>query len=206
MRKVFLSNIILNKINKNTQYISDDFQLPQKQFAFLMSYFLESSVNEGDEVAVITCYTNEALALENYGNFKKEAEKLLQQKHAKYEFIDVEEDVEFESVTFNAFFKKIVKKLRNDDKLYLDLTFGMKPYSVSLFIAAFYAVKACENATVEIVFYSQLYKGQKTTDNILLSKVYDITTLFFLNEIAGKLHKGDKTDADRMLDILISDN
>ena len=204
MRKVFLSNIILNEV-RPTKYISDDFKLPKKEFNFLMSYFVDMNVKEGDEVAVVTCYTPGATALLNYENFKKEVCEILKQKNAKGEFIDIEQKVDFDSLTFNAFFKKIVKELKEDDVLYVDMTFGMKPYSISLFTAAAYAVKVGENIRVESIVYAQKYTGQKSVKEVDTSKIYDITTLFFLNEIAGNLRKGEKTSADKMLDVLIAD-
>ena len=59
---------------------------------------------------------------------------------------------------------------------------------------------------VEAVIYAQKYWGQKVTGASDVSKIYDITTLFFLNEIAGKLQPGAKSSADKVLDVLISDN
>lgn len=204
MRKVFLSNIILNEV-KNTKYVSDDFKLPKRKYDFLLSYFVDMNVLEGEEVAIITCYTPEDNALKNYNNFQNEISQILEKRNIKLEFIGIEQNIDFNSLTFNVFFKKVVKLFKDDDILFVDLTFGMKPYSISLFTAAAYAVRACKNVRVETIVYAQKYRGQSQVNKIEQSKIYDITSLFFLNEIAGNLHPGEKASADRVLDILISD-
>ena len=67
-------------------------------------------------------------------------------------------------------------------------------------------MKSAVNARVESVVYAQKYKGQGDAEATNVSKIYDITSLFYLNEIAGNLHAGEKGSADKMLDLLISDN
>ena len=138
--------------------------------------------------------------------FKEEVETILNAKKANGEFIAVKQNVDFDSLTFSAFFKNIAKLFKDEDIIYMDLTYGMKPYSIGLFIAASYAVKSAVNARVESVVYAQKYKGQGDAEATSISKIYDITSLFYLNEIAGNLHVGEKGSADKMLDLLISDN
>lgn len=204
MRKVFLSNIILSKLNE-TRYISDDFDLPDKKYEFMMSYFIDMNVKQGEDVAIITCYTQEATAMANYEMFKSEARKVLAEKKANAEFIEIQQNIDFDSLTFNTFFKKVAKLFRNDDVIYMDLTYGMKPYSIASFVAAAYAVKSAENVRVETIVYAQKYRGQDEPEKTDTSKIYDITTLFYLHEMTGNLHAGEKGSADRVLDLLISD-
>ena len=204
MRKVFLSNILLSKLIK-TQYISDDFDLPDKEFDFMMSYFIDMNVKQGDEVAIITCYTRETTALANYESFKREVNKVLDEKNAKVEFIDIQQNSDFDSLTFNSFFKRVAKVFKNDDIIYMDLTYGMKPYSIATFVAAAYAVKSAENVRVDTIVYAQKYRGQGEPEKTDTSKIYDITPLFYLHEITGNLHTGEKKSADKVLDLLISD-
>lgn len=205
MRKVFLSNVILNKLSA-TRYQSDDFTLPNKDYEFMLSYFMDMNIEPGDNVAIITCYTDEETSVANYKKFKEEVETILNAKKAKGEFIEVKQNVDFNSLTFITFFKNIAKLFKDEDVIYMDLTYGLKPYSIGLFIAASYAVKAAVNVRVETAVYAKKYTGQGNTEAITVSKIYDITSLFYLNEIAGNLHAGEKGSADKMLDLLISDN
>ena len=46
MRKVFLWSIILGRYEQ-TKYISDDFDLPVKDYGFSMSYCLDMNVEQG---------------------------------------------------------------------------------------------------------------------------------------------------------------
>ena len=204
MRKVFLSNIILSEL-KETKYVSDDFSLGNNNYIFMLSYLIDMYVNKGDEVVVIICHTEEKTALANFEQLKKEVAGILEEKYARYTFTDIVQDVDFDASSFNTFFKKIAKELKDKDRLYLDVTFGLKPYSISMFIALTYAVKSAQDVKLEVMTYAQKYRGESDSEKTNVSKIYDITSLFYLNEMAANLHVGDKEHADKMLDILIPD-
>ena len=202
MRKVFLWSIILGRYEQ-TKYISDDFDLPVKDYGFSMSYCLDMNVEQGDSVIVITAITEGSLAQENYRNFTAEAQAILMEKQAKYEFITVTQTERFEGHTINSFFKDIAELIQDEDKIYADITFGIKPYTFSMFIAMAYAVRAAKNVSVETVIYALKYSGKNEKEQN--SKICDLTSLFYLNEIAGQMRSGDKPAADRMLNFLISE-
>lgn len=208
MRKVFLSIIILGEIKK-TKYSSDNFELVNEEYNLPMSYIIDSNVEDGEEITVITCVektkTGNGIAENNYHLFQNEVEYIAQKHHLKVVYDEIALCHDFDNTTFNYFFKTVAKKFNNGDELYLDISFGMKPYNISLFIAVAYAIKACINATVACAFYSQKFSGSKSAQDVDESKLYNLTGLFYLNDFAAKVQPGDKVLADSMLDIMMPD-
>lgn len=206
MRKVFVSSILLGKVNP-TEYISDDLELGSKHYDFPLSYMIDSEVNENDSVEIITVVERSEeghqQAAENYELFKKEVNSILQGRNTVINFTEITASKKFESTTFNRFFKEIANEIRDDDKIYMDITFGLKPYTMSMFIAIAYAAKVCSGVSVETVLYSQKYTGTSDSSSVDTAKLYDITALFYINSLAGKAAPNQKQNLDELLNFII---
>ena len=222
MRKVFLSSIILSKVPEGAEkYYSEEIEMSKEPKKFFMSHIIDANVQEGDEVVIITnipgklkgnkdnvalVEARNKLAEENYQAFREEATDILMAHKIKVEettFVAGVGDYEFSNLACHRFFKFVAQNLKEDDILYVDITFGMKPYTFSMFIAAAYAVNAAENIKVGLVAYAERYNGTDPDMNNT-SIGYDLTSLFYLNEIAANVGKGNKASTDKVLDVLIS--
>ena len=203
MRKVFLSTSLMNPINleKPTQYVSEDFNLGNKAYNFPMSYLIADNVKDGDKVAVITAVTQTENPKENYELYKQEVFNIVKDKQIDIEFIEIKQETEFDSLTFNHFFKEVANLIQDDDILFADITFGMKCYSISMFIAMAYAVKAGKNVYMDTIIYAQKFSGNK--EDGITSKIYDLTGLFSLNTLASNARPGQKEGLDDLLDFII---
>lgn len=206
MRKVFLSTMFLGSFEPQG-FISDDFELGTSNFRFPLSYLIEKEVEEGDKLLVASVVqANEPTPNKSQDNseaFKAEVQKLLEGKKVEVEFQEVVTSKNFESNTFNSFFKVIADLIQEEDRLYMDITFGMKPYSLSMFIAASYAVSVCENVDVEYVIYSQKYTGNVEVEKNQPAKIYDITSLFYLNSLVNDARTGNRMAMDQLLKSII---
>lgn len=208
MRKVFLSVMLLQKLQP-TNYVSDDFKLSEEKYNFPISYIIEQNINTGDEAEVITVVergTGSAnTAAENYNTYKDEVAGIVKSRQGKVHFTEITVNKEFDSLTFNKFFKEVANKITDGDSIYADITFGMKPYSLSMFIALAYASKAAENVEVEDIIYAMKYSGTEYADQVNTSKIYDLTGLYHLNAIAGNAMNGQKNELDKILNFVIQD-
>lgn len=207
MRKVFLSIMLLGEL-KATKYISDDFNLNNKNYYFPLSFIADEILEENDEAEVITVVETglgtAKTAEKNYEVFKQELNRIAVKKHASLNFTQVSITKEFESLTFNKFFKDIAFLIKDGDKIYADITFGMKVYTLSMFIAMAYAAKAGIDISAESIIYSMKYSGTEAAENVNTAKIYDLTSLFYLNAIAGEAAAGDKAGLDDLLKFIIS--
>lgn len=206
MRKVFLSASLISKMDpeKPTKYISDDFELSPNNYQFPLSYLIDENVEEGDKVVIITAVTQTETPMQNYEAYKKEVLNIVKDKKIDIEFVEIKQTIEFDSLTFNQFFKEIANLIQDNDQLYVDFSFGMKPYTISMFVAVAYAEKAARNVDVDTIIYAQKYSGNK--EEGIISKVYDITGLFYLNAIAGNARPGQKHGLDKALGLIIDNN
>lgn len=185
------------------EYISDDFDLKGQQFYFPMTYLLNNNVSKGDKVLVLTAVEKgndiNHISLDNYEKYKAEVNKVVETKGVTAEFQEIMTDDEFTVFTGKGFFKEIVKFLQDDDSLYADFTFGIKIFTISMFIALNYVVSANKNVNIKHIIYSWKYSSAVTPEKAKQSKIYDVTSLFFINSIAAQLNEGDRKSIDKML-------
>ena len=219
MRKVFLSSMLLNELKPEdpTYYTSDDFELSENRYDFPMTYLIDDKVKANDEIVIITAIQQDSgnnvnNATVNYKKYKAEVEKILQERNVNFKFEEIMLTEKFDSLTFNKFFKQVAVLINDNDQLFVDVTFGMKPYCISLFVAVAYAEKAARNVDVDTVIYAQKYSGfsraktaEEKAKDPSKSRIYDITGLFYLNAIAGNAKSGQKHKLDKALDLLIND-
>jgi hypothetical protein len=209
LRKVFLSTIKMkfDKPEFVAVFKSRDMELGEQQHFAPISYLLEQNVEPGDNVTIITGVTHTPEPQENYRLLKEDLEGILAAHQAKGEFIvidepDFEEDREqMDSLTFNEFFKDVSDQLQSGDRIYADMTFGMKCYTLGMYIAMEYAAKACEDLSIEQVVYSQRYRGEGSAP--ATSDIIDISSLFYISSIVNKVQPGQKRDMDGFLNFII---
>ncbi len=209
MRKVFMSSMLLGKIEP-TKYISEDFVINEESaYDFPLSYLIENEVVDGDTVEIITAVEHgegdAKNSVTNYALYVKEVNKILQNRNIELHFTEVETNKKFEDKTFTKFFKRIAGLLQEDDEVYADFTFGMKAYSLSMFIALAYVVKAAENINLRCLLYSQKFTGTDNAENKKTSELCDITSLFYLDAIAGNAKSGQKQALDEVMDMIIKE-
>lgn len=208
MRKVFMSSMLLQRI-KATKYISEDVVIGEEQFNFPISYLINNEVKPGDEVEIITAVEHGAgavqTAVDNYHIFMEEVQAILTERSVKLHFTEVETNKKFADKTFTRFFRNIAELLHDNDLIYADFTFGMKAYSLSMFIALAYAVRAAKNAELRCLLYAQKYTGTDDQNSKDTSELCDITSLFYLNDIAGNAYAGQKQELDEIMRMIIRD-
>ena len=208
MRKVFMSIMLLGEIQQ-TKYISEDFVLKECNYYFPLSYIINNEVEEGDTVEIITAVEhgegNTQTAADNYAVYVEEIKNILDDRKIDLHFTEVETSKDFEDKTFTKFFKRIANLLQEEDEIYADFTFGMKAYSLSMFIALAYAVKAAVNIELRCLLYAQKYTGTDAADTEETSELCDITSLFYLDAIAGNAKSGQKQALDEVMDMIIKE-
>ena len=208
MRKVFISAIKIKKEDTVPTFRSRDFDLAGKKFFAPISYLMDANIEDGDDVLVLTGITDNANPRENYEEkLKPELERILEAHHAKYEFKEVTEpdpdkDRELmDSLTFSRFFKEVADCLQDGDRIYADMTFGMKCYTLGMFIAMAYAAKAGVDVDVDRMIYSEFYRGNEEREPA--SDIIDITSLFYINTMTSNAAPGQKKSMDNFLKLMI---
>lgn len=205
MRKVFLSTSIINRLLE-VEYISEDFNLQGKQFKFPITYLINNNVKNGDCVAIITAVMQTEMPMNHYKMLKDEIWGVLKERQVDIEFIEIKQYPTCNALDFSNFFKEVADLIKEEDKLYLDITFSMKTYLLGMFIAVTYAVKAGRNVDLDTIIYAEKYTGNEKDNNSNQSKLYDATSLFYLNNIAGNAAPGERKGLDKALALIISND
>lgn len=209
MRKVFLSTVILNPINpeKPSKYCSRDFELANKPYLFPISYLINDNISADDEIVIITGMNQTDTPKENYKHLVAEVQQILDEHHAKGEFIVVDElDVNadrdyLDSLSFSTFMKEVADLIHDGDQIYADMTYGLKSYTLAMFIAMNYVAKACQNVEIKQMVYAQFYRGDNNAPATV--DLIDITTLFRINCIVNQATPGKKQEMDQLLSFMI---
>ena len=203
MRKVFLSASLISKMDleKPTKYISDDFDLGDKAYNFPMSYLIADNVENGDNIVIITSVAQTENPMENYKLYKQEVFDIVKDKQVDIEFIEIKQETEFTASVLNHFFKEVADIIQDNDTLFMDITFGLRHYTLGMFIAVAYATKAARNVDMDTIIYAQNFKGNRNDG--FVSKVFDLTSLFYLNAIASNSRPGQKQNLDKLLGFII---
>lgn len=211
MRKVFLSTVILNNINYSapTKHASRDLDLGEKQFIFPISFLLDSNISADDEILIITGMSQTDTPKENYKHLESEMKEILEAHHAKAEFVvldelaaDLDEDRELmDALSFSTFMKQVSDLIQDGDEIYTDMTYGLKSYTLAMFVALNYVVKACKDVEIKQMIYVQFYRGDKTKPSS--ADIIDITSLFRINSIVNEAKPGQKAELDQLLSFMI---
>ena len=205
MRKVFISNVIMNQIT-DIPYQSRDFDLGDKAFPVPVCYLLDANIEPGDEVLIITGLTQTEKLLKNYEIIKVKMEEILSEHQAKGTFLTVDEpDAEDrekqDSLTFSGFLKQISDAIQDGDRLYVDMTFGLRIYTLATFIAMNYVLKACRDVRLEAMVYGQHYRGHDEEPSS--TDIVDVTALANINALVSDAKPGQKKELDKFLSFLI---
>lgn len=204
MRKVFISIMYGQKMPAN-EYVSDDFELHGKQYMFPLTYLVANNIQKGDNVLVLTSVevgnNQHHQSRDNYERYKNEVRNIGDSIGANIEFQEIWTKDEFTVKTGREFFKSVAQAIEDGDRIYADLTFGIKIFSISAFIALAYVARANVDVDVQNVIYAWKYSSAISAIDAKKSKIYDVTSLFYLNQMAGKLSEGDRTTMDKLLGI-----
>ncbi len=205
MRKVFISNVIMNQIT-DIPYQSRDFDLKDKAFPVPVCYLLDANIEPGDEVLIITGLTQTEKLLKNYEIIKGKMEEILSEHQAKGTFLTVDEpDAEDrekqDSLTFSGFLKQISDAIQDGDRLYVDMSYGLRIYTLATFIAMNYVLKACRDVRLEAMVYGQAYRGQNNAPSVV--DIVDVTALAHINALVSDAKPGQKKELDKFLSFLI---
>lgn len=209
MRKVFLWNVFLNRVDKLQNHVSEDYVLVNADWRFSLSYLIDMYTKEGDDILIISGLTAEDQVQNNLLTFKEEVKRVIEDRNVTVNYEEIMQPSEFkETHACLRFFKTVASKFKEGDRIYYDMTYGMKPYSFAMFIAMAYAAKAAHDISVEQILYVSLYTGSsedKNEEEPATATLWDLTFLFTLNEIAGNVAPGLKTSSDKVFNYIIGD-
>lgn len=203
MRKVYVSTMMVNRLEP-TKYSSEDYTLVQENLQFPLSYIIADTVEPGDTVQIITVVSDTMQPKKNYEIYCREVTEIVACRGAKAEFTMITQPPsQFNAHAVNVLFKRISEAFITGDRIYADMTFGMKPNTIALFIALHYVTKVGTDIVLEEMIYAERYRGDAVEG--ATTGIYDLTGLYYLNAIAGKLESSSAQGMTDVLDAIIEE-
>lgn len=149
---------------------------------------IDTLVEKGEEIAVTAICIGRKFVKGNYEHFKAVLSELAESKGflLPEENITVIEMADSEDeATHMKLFKDMSYHLtaRSNEEIYADMTYGTKPMPMIIMMALTYAHKFGCDSSVEAVIYASYDEHS----NINRSKVYDVTSLFYMNSAVNNM-------------------
>ncbi|MBR6983959.1 MAG: hypothetical protein IKH75_10630 [Ruminococcus sp.] len=145
---------------------------------------INAYVDEGEDIELITVVSEYDNAKANYETLIKEVDELAVDKGLKVKKIRCDIPYGSDLDIQLEMFEKLIACMSDEDKLFCDITYGTKVMSQILTMAVNYGYRVNKDVTLGCITYGEVKfeKGQITE-----SKIYDITSLNYLDEIVRML-------------------
>ena len=99
-------------------------------------------------------------------------------------------------------FQKLIDEVEDDDELFVCMTFGTKPQSQVMMMAAQYAYRVKNNVSVQCVLYGEIDRSQGVQNPV--ARVYDMTGLVQLDEAVRILGERKVRHPERIIRNILS--
>lgn len=188
MKRVYItavplaSNFILRP--EPVQCVNIDLSTDEK-ILYPITRLIDATRKPGDQVVVMAVRQVNDPENINFDHLKEEISALA----GKYELIDITIPETQQKNFLMDLFRDLTGALEEDCTVYADATFGTKTYPLVLFSALNYAVKIKECEVERIIYQEQ--KRDKITHKAISTKIYDVTSLFLLDQVVNTLGFSD---------------
>lgn len=187
------------KLKKSVYTAADNSRLQyNKPISFPLLAAINGYAEQGESIEVIVIRSAYENSIKNYESFKEELEGLCKEKGIRLSAIKPI-DVPYNDLldTQLDIFSKLIEQTDNDDTIYCCMTYGTKAIPMVQMMALNYAYKIHKNVSIGCIVYGAVDFNTGNTS------IYDITSLFYMNEIIDRLSKQKLSDPAAMIKQLL---
>jgi len=169
-----------------------------KAISFPILSVINGYATQKEAIEIIYILSDYENARINYEAFKIQLNELCVEKDITYKIAEVEipynELIETQLNTF----QKLINCVNDNDTLYACITFGSKPVPMIETMALNYAYRLHENVKIGCIVYGQL------DHNTGEMRIYDITSLFYMDEIVRMLAEQKVSEPKKQIEALLN--
>ena len=167
------------------------------QTFFPVSVLIESYAGEGEDISVICIMEedNEDIRI-NYESLKNEIMAICSPKRVTADFIPVFTDKQEDASSHLKLFGDLINYISDNDEIYACCTYGTKPIPVLEMMAINYGYRVRDNVSVKTIVYG---KVDRENGEVKGAYLYDITSLFYMNQLVNTLAEQKVKDPDKMM-------
>lgn len=166
---------------------------------FPLTAYLSTIISEEENFTVLALDSFDSVeSHKNYELLKEELEAYYP-GHVNVEKIDAsfEHNQAGQIKTFN----KLYKTFEENDDVYFDVTFGLRPIPMTVFVACNYAKKLLKNVNICNIIYAHYQFGK---DDSFVHSIVDITSLFLLNNLIDSLSESKNPNPDYIINLFFN--
>ncbi|MCQ2103417.1 MAG: TM1812 family CRISPR-associated protein [Fibrobacter sp.] len=201
--KIVFVNIPMKKASDPKQYPVDGNSEIEYEgnVRFPINAVLAKSLKKGESVKIVKFITKDSKNnyLENSRFFNEELDLLNQGIGANIQYNEIIEEYSEDLRTHENRFRKLINELEDGADILVDITYGQKTLPVLLFSALSFAEKFY-NANIQNIIYGKI--NYDSDNNIIdgSQKIYDITSLYYLNTLTASMEAPNGETAKKMID------
>lgn len=188
MKRVYITAVPLpsNFTLKSETVQCFNIDLPtDDKMIFPITRLIRATMRPGDQASVVTVRQVNDAQNANFDNLKEELTRLL----GTYQLTDITIPETQKKDFLMDLFRQLIDTMEEDCTVYADATFGTKTYPLVMFTALNYGVKIKECEVDRIIYQEQ--KRDKATHKAVSTTIYDITSLFLLDQVVSTLGFSD---------------
>lgn len=207
MRKIIFIDIPMKRLTANNKVCyahtgNTNYNYSEKVF-YPITTVLADKIKQNDDLKVVLIKTTAEYSEsdENENKLKEELNTICNDRgiHIQYEcveapFIETHKNNE-------ARFRTLLKHIEEDAEIYADITFGQKSLPLLLMCVLNFAEKFF-NANVHNIIYGKVEftKDDKREAVLKNPELYDVTSLYYLNNLIGTMYAPSGSAAIKILD------
>ncbi len=176
--------------------------LYENETCFPIIPVIANAVNDGDDIEIISIVADYEFAKKNHETFLGEIEELSKQEGKKFTYHIKKIEIEYqESIQkYIDLFGTLIDCINDEDSLNACISYGTKPIPIVIMMALSYGYKLKSNVTVERLVYGNpgFAPGEP-------SRIYDISSLFFMNNMIFNLSQHPTKNAEEILKLMIKE-
>lgn len=207
--KKFLTRVPL-QVRGNLQkvkYMAADNKKLQmdKEVSFPILTAVNGYVQENEELEILAVIADTEAEENNYQELCRQAEEICEKKNTgklTVRKIVIKSDQNVLSQVES--FQKLIDYIDDNDEVFVCMTFGTKPQSQVMIMAAQYAYRVKENVSIECVLYGEVPRSSGKDNETLPARVYNMTGLIQIDEVVRILAERKVQNPKKILDQILA--
>lgn len=208
--KIVFSDLPMKKELNSFRYVVDGNATIEYdgEVIFPVNSVLAKSMKKGEKVKVILLskVDIEGNSAINAGKFQKELNEINRTIGADIEYVTIATPFEEKRDVHETLLRDMISKLENGAEIIGDVTYGPKPLPIIMFAVMNFAEKFF-NAKIKNIVYGKVDfvdDGSGTGKTKPINPVlYDLTPLYYLNNVTNSIEYKSSEDAVKALDTLL---
>jgi len=181
----------------NYKPVGNDELNPDLEVFFPISMLIDCYVDKDDVIAVVCIIERKNENIEaNFETLKKEVGMVCAEKDAEVNFVPVYSDKSESAASHLHTFKGLIDTVEDGDDIFVCCTYGTKPIPIIEMMAMNYAYRLGDNVSIKSLVYG---KVERQGRDIVGAYLYDISALFYMNQIVNSLAEQKIKNPERIL-------